>query len=265
MEEMVEAAINAGFEHWGFSPHSPLAIESSCNMSVADVPKYFAEVDRLRKQYAGRIKLYASMEIDYLNGAHGPATGYFQELPLDYRIGSVHFVPSKHGYIDVDGRFESFKRKMSEHFDNDIRYVVDAFYNQSLAMVESGGFDIIGHFDKIGYNASLFSEGIEDEPWYEAHVSRLTDAIIASGVAVEVNTKAWQDSGRMFPLERHLKRLVEAGVTIVVNSDAHYPEKVDSGRSAGLSMVRRLEEQTIKNENYAGKSASVATSGRDLA
>ena len=39
---------------------------------------------------------------------------------LDYRIGSVHFLPCGDGYVDVDGRFDSFKIKMERFFDNDI-------------------------------------------------------------------------------------------------------------------------------------------------
>ena len=35
------------------------------------------------------------MEIDYLNDDWGPANDYFQSLPLDYRIGSVHFIPTR--------------------------------------------------------------------------------------------------------------------------------------------------------------------------
>ena len=130
--EMTLAAIDAGMEHWGFTPHSPVPIHSSCNMSHESVAEYLAEVKRLLTLHADRIHLYAAMEIDYLGPEWGPASDYFRHLPLDYRIGSVHFVPSDSGYVDVDGRFESFREKMSTYFHDDIRYVVDTFYDLSL-------------------------------------------------------------------------------------------------------------------------------------
>lgn len=236
--EMVNAAIEAGMEHWGFSPHSPVPIESSCNMSREAVAEYLAEVRRLQQFHAGRISLYASMEIDYLGDSWGPADEYFRTLPLDYRIGSVHFVESpRDGMIDIDGRPENFAVKMERHFGGDIRRVVEMFYEQSCRMVETGGFDIIGHFDKIRFNAINYSPGIDREPWYGALVDNLIDLIISSGVTVEINTKAYAQSGVMFPEPGLLPRLVEAGVPVVVNSDAHYPDKVDAGRAAGLEML----------------------------
>lgn len=37
-------------------------------------------------------------------------------------------------------------------------------------MVELGGFDILGHADKMHYNASCYRPGLLDEPWYDALV-----------------------------------------------------------------------------------------------
>lgn len=237
MEEMVKAAITAGMRYWGFSPHSPILFPSPCNMSMESVDIYLSEVKRLKEIYGNCINLYTSMEIDYIGDEWGPAVDYFQNLPLDYRIGSVHFIPSEHGMIDVDGKVESFKLKMRDHFHDDIRYVVDTFYDQSEKMLQAGGFDIIGHFDKIGYNASCYSPGIEDEPWYKARVNDLIDLIIEKNVVVEINTKAWEQAQRIFPKECYLKRLAENHVTMVVNSDAHYTEKVNEGRNYGLSLI----------------------------
>ncbi len=239
MEAMAEAAIVEGFEHWGFSPHSPVPIESSCNMTREQTPLYLDETARLKAKYAGKINLYTAMEIDYLDDSWGPSHEYFRTLPLDYRIGSVHFIPGGEDFVDVDGHFESFKAKMERYFHNDIRHVVDSFYDQSEKMLLQGGFDIIGHFDKIGHNASLFRPGIEDEPWYACRVNDIIDLIIDKGVTVEINTKAYDTAQRVFPSERWLGRLTKAGIPIIVNSDAHYPDRTNAGRAYGLTLIDR--------------------------
>lgn len=237
MEEFVKEAIAQGFTHYGFSPHSPLPIESQCNIAFRDVDSYLIEAKRLKALYGNRIHLYTSMEIDYLGNEWGPANPYFDTVPLDYRIGSVHFIPSDFGYIDIDGRFENFKIKMERFFHHDIRYVVNTFYNQSISMIQAGGFDIIGHFDKIGHNANHYQPGIEDQPWYIALVNNLIDLIIEKKITVELNTKAWDGHHRMFPSVRYISRLRQANVPIIVNSDAHLPALINAGRDTAFQLL----------------------------
>lgn len=237
MEDFVKEAVAQGFSHYGFSPHSPVPIESPCNMNSDDVPAYIAEYHRLANAYKDRITLFASMEIDYLSDEWGPSHPYFDTIPLDYRIGSVHFIPSDAGYIDVDGSYENFRIKMSRYFHNDIRYVVNTFYRQSARMLEAGGFDIIGHFDKIGHNAGHYRDGIEQEPWYRNQVHDLMDLIIEKGVIVEINTKAWTDHHRMFPGTEWIPYLLKHHVPIVVNSDAHYPHLINASRDTALRLL----------------------------
>lgn len=237
MEKFVMEAVAQGFTHYGFSPHSPVPIASPCNMATDDVTPYIAECERLQRIYGDKISLYAAMEIDYLNGEWGPSHNFFQSLPLDYRIGSVHFIPSEHGMIDVDGRPEDFAVKMREHFHEDLRYVVTTFYNQTWAMLNAGGFDIIGHFDKIGFNASNYQPGVEQEPWYRQLVADTIDLIDEKGVIVEINTKAWDTYQRIFPSPEWLLMLRQRHIPIVVNSDAHYPHLINAGRDKALSLL----------------------------
>lgn len=237
MEEFAREAVAQGFTHYGFSPHSPLPIESPCNMAFDDVDTYLREAERLRDLYGDKIHLYTSMEIDYLGDEWGPSNPYFDTLPLNYRIGSVHFIPSDSGYIDIDGRFENFKFKMEKFFHRDIRYVVETFYRQSIAMIQAGGFDIIGHFDKIGHNADHYHPGIEDYPWYRSLVDNLIDLIIEKRLTVELNTKAWDGHRRMFPSTRYLPRLRQANVPIIINSDAHLPALINAGRDTAFQLL----------------------------
>ena len=241
MDDFAREAVAQGFTHYGFSPHSPIPIASPCNMGFDDVAPYLAEVERIRSVYGDRVSFYAGMEIDYLGPQWGPSSEYFRNLGLDFSIGSVHFIPDPEGeYVDIDGRFESFRMKMERHFDNDIRYVVEPFYRCSREMLAAGGFDIIGHFDKVGQNASYWQPGIEDEPWYRELADDLVDRIIAAGVIVEINTKAYVEHGRLFPDPRHLRRLADAGVPIIVNSDAHVPALIDASRDVAFSLIDSL-------------------------
>lgn len=240
MEAFARRAVADGFTHYGFSPHSPVPIESPCNMTFPSVERYFAEVKRIQTAYGDKCRFYAGMEIDYLDGEWGPASPYFKTIPLDYAIGSVHFIRSQQGeWVDIDGRFDAFKRKMEQFFHGDIRYVVETFYAASHRMIDAGGFDIIGHFDKIGLNASCYKPGIEDLPWYRALADGLVDHIIAaeSPLTVEINTKAFAEHHRFFPATRHIAALKSAGIPVVVNSDAHVPALINASRREAYAIL----------------------------
>ncbi|MCH5220753.1 MAG: histidinol-phosphatase HisJ family protein [Muribaculaceae bacterium] len=243
MEEMARAAVSCGMIHYGFTPHSPIPIESPCNMKASDVEIFLAEVSRLQNMSEfSTCRFYRAMEIDYLSPQWGPANDYFRSLDLDYSIGSVHFIPSQTGEpVDIDGNFENFSRRMKRYFRGDIDYVVDTFFRQSSEMIKAGGFDIIGHFDKIGQNASYYSPGIEDGMHYHALADSMVEMIIDRDLIVELNTKAKSAHGRFFPAERYLRKLVDADITILVNSDAHYPDTVNALRDEALHLLDALK------------------------
>lgn len=249
MEEMASAAFDAGMEVWGISPHAPIAVESKCNMGYDDVPVYLAEADRLKGLYDGKMNIQTGMEIDFLSPEFGPHIDYFQRLPLDYRIGSVHFVPTQEGVpLDCDGRFERFAMYLKDGYQGDLRYVVEKFFEQELTMIERGGFDILGHFDKIAANASLADPTLEEQGWYQALIDDVIRNAKDSGLIIEINTKSIFDKQRFFPAQPIWPRLIDRskGETaeklihrqILFNSDAHYPEKVNLGRDEAISRFK---------------------------
>lgn len=241
MLESALSAVEAGITTLGFTPHSPVPIPSPCNMRMDDVATYLAEIDRLRSHFGPRLRILAGMEIDYLGEDWGPSHPYFSTLPLDFAIGSVHFIPALDGtLIDVDGRFASFREKMALHFNNDIGYVTRTYFERMREMISRGGFSIVGHIDKIARNASLFSPGIEDSPEFIAAVNSLIDLAVSRGMAIEVNTKIADETGRTFPRRPYLARLAALGARVFVNSDTHLASLIDSGRPSTLAALATL-------------------------
>jgi histidinol-phosphatase (PHP family) len=242
MEDFIVEAIAQGFTDFGFSPHSPVTFETSCNMSRDSVDDYLKEIERLRAKYSSKINIYASMEIDYTNEL-GPADPYFQNIPLDYRIGSLHYIPSfdnSNEYVDIDGSPEHFKIKMKKYFHEDVEAVIKSFYAQSFKMIEHGGFDIIGHFDKVGYNASTYREGVDEEPWYDQLVIDTFEAIMDYHYIVEINTKSWVPRNRFFPNLKYFGMLKKYNAPVVFNSDSHYPTMIDAGREEAMKLYDML-------------------------
>ena len=238
MSQIAASAYAAGFKVWGTSPHSPVCCDSGANMKETSVVPYLMESERLKKEYRGRMRILAGMEIDYISGEFGPHTDYFRSLPLDYRIGSVHFVRTKDGRpVDVDGPAERFMRFLASEYDNDLKYVVDTYFAMQIEMLESGGFDIIGHLDKIGDNGSVAQPDLEDQPWYAELVEKVIAKAVEKGVIIEINTKKYPSGKRFFPAERWWPLLLKYKARLVLSTDAHYPEKVAAGYQEAYSRL----------------------------
>ena len=213
MEDFVRFAISEGFTSYGFSSHAPLPFSTAWAMEWDRMDDYLAEFHRMKKKYARKIELYLGLEIDYLNEESNPSVDCFRKLPLDYRIGSVHMLYNDESeVVDVDVSAAAFKRIVDEQFGGDLERVVRLYYGRLRRMLELGGFDIVGHADKMHYN----------------------------------------DLGTFYPNERYFPLLHSLGIRVQVNSDSHYPERINSGRPEALRALVKAGYKTVM-ELYDGK------------
>lgn len=240
MEDFIRFAISEGFSSYGISSHAPLPFSTAWTMEWDRMGNYLSEFSRLKEKYEGKIELAIGLEIDYLNDDSQPALTRFQELPLDYRIGSVHMLYSPEGQVvDIDTPAAIYRQLVDAHFGGDLDSVIHLYYKNLNRMVELGGFDIVGHADKMHYNASCYRPGLLDEPWYNTLVCDYFETIARRGYIVEVNSKAFLELGTFYPNERYLPLFKELGIRMQVNSDAHYPERINNGRSEGLAALKK--------------------------
>lgn len=239
LEEFVKEAIRQGFYSYGVSSHAPLPFPTQWTMEWGQMEAYLDEFKNLRSKYADEIELYVGLEIDYLNEESNPSVARFTELPLDYRIGSVHLLYDAAGeVVDIDCSPAVFKERVDRHFNGDVLRVVRMYFDRLFRMVELGGFDILGHADKMHYNASCYHPGLLDEPWYEALMKDYFSLVASRGYLVEINTKAYDSLGTFYPNSRYWELMKEYQIKVLVNSDAHYPERINAGRMEALRLLQ---------------------------
>lgn len=233
MEEFVIQAINLGFEQWGISPHSPLPMLKHAPWAIKEenVNDYLLEANRLKQRYSDQIQILIGMEIDYIDDSYNPSTEYFQNLPLDFRIGSVHMLksPLTGDLLDIDCDVQKFKKTLDYHFNGSLQRIVTAYYQAMTNLVLAGGFDFIGHSDKISSNTSVLSSKITEKVWYKALVEDFLQLCANRNAILEINTKAYGSKGCFFPDEKHFARMAELGIKVVINSDTHRLENMTTG------------------------------------
>ena len=253
IEEFIATALFWGFSSYGVSPHSPIPYTSSCNMLRERVDEYILEMDMLKKKYEGEIEIYTGMEIDYLGKEWNAANSYFQTLPLDYCIASVHFIPNQEGeYHDIDGSASKFVALVDKHYKGDIKYVVETYFENMINMIDLGGFDFVGHPDKVSMNASAYSPTITESKWYKDLIQDYFRFIAHKGSVLEVNTKAYSKSSFLFPNVQHFKTLKELNIPLVVNSDAHVPSLMKSGFKETYALLKEIGFRSTM-QLYKGK------------
>ena len=245
-EEFVKEAIRQGFYSYGVSSHAPLPFPTQWTMEWGQMEAYLDEFKNLRSKYADEIELYVGLEIDYLNEESNPSVARFTELPLDYRIGSVHLLYDAAGeVVDIDCSPAVFKERVDRHFNGDVLRVVRMYFDRLFRMVVLGGFDILGHADKMHYNASCYHPGLLDEPWYEALMKDYFSLVASRGYLVEINTKAYDSLGTFYPNRRYWELMKEYQIKVLVNSDAHYPERINAGRMEALRLLQAKGFATV--------------------
>ncbi|MDR2774056.1 MAG: histidinol-phosphatase [Tannerella sp.] len=250
-EDFIRFAIANKFRAYGYSSHSPLPFETFWNMSKDDLPEYIEEINRLKHKYAGTIEIYLGLEIDYLDKTYNASTEYFQSMPLDYCISSIHFLPWREPLLEenmvcIDGSYTDFEVGVNKRYGGSIRRITEHFFESSADMMETGGFDIVGHIDKIYMNGSRHPDFDIHAGWYRKPFLGLLDLVAEKGFIVEVNCKNKTKKGQTYPHTESYKELKKRHIPVMVNSDCHYPDMVNDGRDDTLVLLKNAGYRTVR-------------------
>lgn len=242
-EDFLRFAVSKGFRAYGFSSHSPLPFETFWNMSEVDMPEYLTEIDRLKKKYGHILEVYTGLEIDYLDETFNPSIPYFQDLPLDYRIGSVHFLPlseelSEDNMVCIDGPYADFAASVDKYYEGDIKKLVEQYYDSTMKMIQYGGIDIVGHIDKVYQNGHRYPGFSFEKSWYKDPFFACLELIAEKGLMVEINTKNQTRKDQLFPNKQFLTALKQLDIPVLVNSDCHFPDLVNDGRPEAIAFLK---------------------------
>jgi histidinol-phosphatase (PHP family) len=220
-------------------------------MSADDVPEYINEIERLREKYSAHMEIYLGMEIDYLDETYNASIPYFRSLPLDYRIGSVHYLPwqkplTEANMVCIDGAFAEFNKGVEQRFQGSVRLITEAFFRSSMQMVEAGGFDIVGHLDKIYQNGSRHPDFDIHADWYQKPLEDYIAFIAEKGLIAEINTKNYIPKNQLFPHIETIHLLHKHCIPVMVNSDCHSPDLVNDGREKALTLLKETGFKTTR-------------------
>lgn len=184
------------------------------------------------------LRVRIGIEADYFPETVDSVRTSLAEQPLDYVIGSVHYVDG----FPIDEDAANWQALSADG-------VVDCWRLYWLRIGElarSGVYDFVGHLDlpkKFGFRPAAD---------LTAEVDAALDAIAESDMAIEINTAGWYKPVReAYPDSRLLHAARERGIPLLINADAHHPDHLirdfhrarDLARSAGYTELVRYERR----------------------
>jgi histidinol-phosphatase (PHP family) len=221
-EEMVLAALRKGLFEIGFSDHLCIRFPSWA-LKMIDLPVMTEQVIGLKEAYRNQITIKYGVETDYFPDQERKIAQVTESLPVDYIIGSVHFL----GDWNFDGD-QSLYGKWSN----------DELYHWYFGIIQKAAksklFDVIGHLDLIK-NFNIYPETDQERLFEE------TLAIIAeSGTVVELNTSGPdRPCGEFLPGPRLLELCYKHGINITLGSDAHRPQQIGRHYEQAVELLKK--------------------------
>ena len=198
-------------------------------------------IDLLLEARSKGIPVKIGIEVDYLTETEDLIKEIIGKYPFDYVIGSVHVI-GKWGFDYFPQAWE--RQNINEAYRN--------YYATLTEAVNSGLFDIIGHFDVIkvfGHRSTLD---------LTAAINQTLQAIDQQGACLEISSAGLRKPvGEIYPAVDILRQAYQMQIPITIGSDAHYPEDVGDNwerlvfiaRSVGYRECRIFE----KRQAYAKK------------
>ena len=216
-EEMVQEAIRRGLDTVGISDHSS---GDPCGMTLADSVRYREEIARLKRKYAGQIRVLCGLERDYM-------TDDFADY--DYTIGSVHWLSMPDGHhISIDWTAEKLRAGAGKYFGGDMIALAEAYYATVSRVVEVTRCDIIGHFDLVTKFIEVDPSFDLRDPRYVRAWQRAADILLQTGKTFEINTGAISRGYRTdpYPAAEIRQYIRDHGGKMILSSDAHQKENI---------------------------------------
>ncbi|WP_237153881.1 histidinol-phosphatase [Oryzibacter oryziterrae] len=232
LQEVVEAAIDRGFTHYGLSEHCPRYREQDLYPGeerlgteglIRAFDGYVTRAFALRDAYAGQIELLIGFETEKL-----PPERWLEAMRLlksahafDYVVGSVH---------DIDGRWIDYSPQDTRRLAEDLggtEAMQLAYFRSVTDMVEQLRPDVVAHLDlvrKFEPAGFAFSARVAKE------IERLLEAIKAHDGVIDVNCAAARNGyGPVYPLPQILSRAREMDIPVTFGDDSHGVKTVGVG------------------------------------
>lgn len=230
-EEIVLSAIEKDFSAIGFSDHGYTPYDKRYCMT--DEEGYRKEIRRLQEKYKDKIQIYLGIEED--------SRALVDRTKYDYMIGSCHYVSVKDNVYPLDSNYDYFTKALA-FFNGDALALAEQYYQHFCEYIELRKPDVIGHFDLMTKFDENEQNRFLNNTAYWQLAEKYVEKASQSGCIFEVNTGLMARGYRTSPCphERLLGILCKLGGKVVLSSDSHSVETLDSQFSQMKTLLKNI-------------------------
>ena len=231
-EEMVQVAIEKGLDEIGFSDHICLQ-PFDWAIRMEDIPVMTEQITDLKLKYKNQIAIRYGIEVDYFPDCEKELKELIETIPVDYVIGSVHFID--------DWNFDTDKSLYGKWTNDQVYHMYFGLIQQAA---NSGLFDIIGHIDIIK-KFRIYPESNQDKLFEET-----IKVIKANNLVVEFNTGGIdRPCAEYHPGPKLLEFCYKHHVPLTLTSDAHRSVDIARHYEGATEMLRKIGYTEITGFN----------------
>ncbi len=231
-DEMVRAAIEAGFVSIGITSHAVQDIDPAYCVARDQEQAYIDEVNAAQQAYADRIRVWRGIERDSVSDA--------DRSRYEYVLAAVHYMPDGEHILGVDGNARQLELEIERRYGGRGDLMAIDYYQTYSAYIRSYKPDIIAHYDLVMKNNrqhQLFDP--QDPAVFSAALAGMEEAIKGCRV-MEINTGAIVRRGAKepypsLPLLKHWRQL---GGQVILASDCHFAPQIAGGYDEGLALMQ---------------------------
>lgn len=232
---MAQSAAEKGLHEICFTDHY------DCHWNENDPHDLFS-LDQYRAAYqelsVPGLSIRRGVEMGLTRWNRSIAEAFAQSYPLDFVIGSLHYVD---GYDPYDARYWEGKSMQQAY---------GRYLEETLCCIRThDDFDVLGHLTyvcKSPNNPYRLPVPYDD---FSALTDDILRELIKKGKGMEINTSGVDRVGDFLPSARHLQRFYELGGRIVtIGSDAHDPSRVGQYADRALEILKEIFGQVCTFE-----------------
>jgi len=221
--ELLNTAYEKKLSEIGFSDHLCLYYPD-WSVKESQLSKLSDDVISLKNNSSIPVKVKFGFEVDYIEGREDEIKKMLDKFPLDYVIGSVHYIKS--------WNFDT----IADDYDS---VNIDKFYNDYFLLIQKAAksklFDIIGHADlakKFAFYPSLNLDALYEET---------AKVFAASDVVVELNTSGRDKPCKEFyPSAGFLKQCFKHDVPVTLGSDSHHISHIARYFNDAIQLLKEI-------------------------
>lgn len=236
MKEMCQGAIAKGLERICFTEH--VDFDPNYDDSIPfDPEKYCRYIENMRDAYGDKLEILKGVEI---GEPHMYPREYEKIASQDYDMVMVGL-----HYVNLPMGLHWTGNGGSDIFTFAVDRIYRRYYEDLLAMVKLGGFDVLAHFD---YPKRYLKKDAEEDDL----IKEILAVLVKNQGILEINTSPWRKGCQEpAPANKILNYYKEAGgVRLTIGSDAHDVKDVGADLDRALKPARGFTRGYFKKRKF---------------